>query len=117
MGWLEKHHAVRWPLIWHTPNEVKASIRHMQQRAKQGVKKGVVDIIDAGGPVNGFFEIKRIDHRPKPGGKIHRSYATKEQKEFLQAGSDAGHFCAICHGLDQFKLAYADFLEVVRLRS
>ena len=105
-SWLQKHHPDRWPLIWHTPNEAKASPQHMQMRAKQGVKAGVPDIIDAGGPVNGFFELKRLDPR--------KSALSSEQRDFLQAAADRGHFAAVCYGFEAFKLAYADFLEMIK---
>lgn len=108
MGWLEKNYPERWPLIWHTPNETRASPQHMQMRRKEGVKAGISDIIDAAGPIIGLFELKRLDSS--------KSRLSKEQREFLQAGDDAGHFCAVCYGFEQFKLAYADFLALIEKR-
>lgn len=107
-SWLEFNHPDRWPLIFHSPNETKATAHYMQKRQKMGVKPGVPDIIDAGGVV-GLFELKRLDRT--------QSKVSKEQKEFLQAGADAGHFVAVCYGFEQFKRAYADYLEVVRQKS
>lgn len=113
MGWIQKNHPDRWPLVWHTANEVKASAKHMQDREKAGVKAGVPDIVDAGGPINGFFELKRLHHRPAPGKPIRRSYPTKAQREFLAEAAARGHFAAICYGFDQFKKAYADYLKFI----
>lgn len=108
MGWLEKNHPDRWPLILHVPNETRASPQHMQMRAKEGVKAGVSDILDFG-LIRGAFELKRCDRT--------KSRLTKEQREFLQAVADSGGFAAVCYGFEQFKLAYADFLEFVRARG
>lgn len=104
MGWLERNSPERWPLIFHCPNEVKASPQYMQRRAKEGVKPGVSDIIDFG-QVRGAFELKRLDGR--------KSKPTKDQLAFLQSVADSGGFAAVCWGFDQFKLAYADFLVFV----
>lgn len=106
MGWLEVNHPDRWPLIWHTPSETKASPQHMQMRAKEGVKPGVPDIIDAGA-VRGFFEMKRLDSS--------KSRLTKDQRAFLQAAADSGAFAAVCYGFEAFKQAYSDYLGFVRL--
>lgn len=107
-SWLEFNHPGRWPLIFHSPNETKATAHYMQKRQKMGVKPGVPDIIDVGGVV-GLFELKRLDRT--------QSKVSKEQKEFLQAGADAGHFVAVCYGFEQFKRAYADYLEFVLQKS
>lgn len=108
MGWLEKHFPERWPLIWHTPGETRASPQHMQMRAKEGVKAGVSDIVDFG-LVRGAFELKRCDRT--------KCKVSAEQRAFLRAVDDSGGFSAICYGFEQFKLAYADFLEFVRERG
>lgn len=108
ISWLKAIHPDRWPLIFHCPGETKASPQHMQMRAKEGVKPGPPDIIDLGGIV-GLFELKRLDRT--------KSSVSKDQKEFLLNGSNAGHFAAICYGFEQFKLAYADYLEFVRERG
>ena len=105
MGWLEKNHPERWPLIFHCPGETKARPQHMQMRRKEGVRPGVPDIIDLGGPVNGLFEMKRLDAR--------KSKLSKEQREFLELAAYKGHFCAVCCGFEAFKQAYADFLQFV----
>lgn len=106
MGWLEFNHPDRWSLIWHTPNEVKASPQYMQKRQKMGVKPGVGDIIDFG-RIRGAFELKRLDKS--------KCKVSKDQREFLQAVDDSGGFAAIVYGFSEFKLAYADYLEFVRL--
>lgn len=108
MGWLEFNHPERWPLIWHTPNETKATASYMQKRQKMGVKAGVGDIIDFG-RIRGAFELKRLDKS--------KCKVSKDQREFLQATDDSGGFAAIVYGFEQFKLAYADYLEFVRLSS
>lgn len=108
MGWLEKNHPDRWPLIFHVPNETRGSAQHMQMRAKEGVRPGVADIIDFG-LVRGAFELKRLDRT--------KSRVSADQRAFLQATADSGGFAAICYGFEAFKLAYADFLEFVRLRG
>lgn len=107
MGWLEKHHPDRWKLIFHCPNEVKASAQYMQMRKKEGVKAGVSDIIDFG-QIRGAFELKRLDRT--------KSRVTKEQREFLQEVADTGGFAAICYGFDEFKKAYADYLKFIACR-
>lgn len=108
VSWLKYHHPGRWPLIFHVPNETKAKAQYMQMRAKEGVKPGPPDLIDLGGIV-GLFELKRMDRT--------KSSVSKEQKEFLLNGSNAGHFSAICYGFSEFKLAYADYLEFIRNNS
>lgn len=106
MSWLQFNHPDRWPLCFHVANEIKASPQYMQKRQKMGVKSGVSDIIDFG-RIRGAFELKRLD---KSKCKI-----SKDQQEFLQAVDDSGGFAAIVYGFSEFKLAYADYLEFVRL--
>lgn len=108
ISWLAFNYPERFPLIFHCPGETKAKAQYMQMRAKEGVKPGPPDIIDLGGVV-GLFEMKRLDRT--------KSKVSKEQKTFLQAGADAGHFVAICYGFAQFKLAYADYLVFVAENS
>lgn len=105
MGWLEKQYPDRWPLIYHVPNETRASPQHMQMRRKEGVKAGVPDIIDANGPVTGFFEMKRQDSS--------KSRLSPDQRAFLELAAEKGHFCAVCYGFESFKQAYADFLALI----
>ena len=105
MGWLQKNHPDRWPLIFHCPNETRANVQHMQMRAKEGVKPGIPDIIDPNNFRCGFFELKRLDST--------KSRPSKDQIEFLERAAAAGHFTAICYGYEQFKIAYADFLRFV----
>ncbi|MNY58980.1 hypothetical protein D3C86_1953790 [compost metagenome] len=71
-----------------------------------GVKAGVGDIIDFG-RIRGAFELKRLDKS--------KCKVSKDQRDFLQATDDSGGFAAIVYGYEQFKLAYADYLEFVRL--
>ncbi|WP_288080645.1 VRR-NUC domain-containing protein [Pseudomonas sp.] len=106
ISWLEVNHPDRWPLIFHCPNESRGTPLHMQMRAKEGVKPGVPDIIDAGA-VRGFFELKRLDSS--------KSRLSPAQREFLQAAADSGAFAAVCYGFEAFKQAYGDYLEFVRL--
>lgn len=108
ISWLKHNHPGRWPLIFHPANETHGKGNHHVIREKEGVKSGPPDIIDLGGVV-GLFELKRRDRT--------KSKVSKEQRAFLQAGADSGHFAAICYGFEQFKLAYADYLEFVRLHS
>lgn len=108
ISWLAFNYPERFPLIFHSPNETKAKAQHMQMRAKEGVKAGVPDIIDLGRVV-GLFELKRLDRT--------KSTASKDQKAFLQAAADAGHFAAICYGFECFKLAYADYLAFITKNS
>ena len=104
ISWLSFNYPERFPLIFHCPGETKASPQHMQMRAKEGVKAGPPDIIDLGGIV-GLFELKRLDRT--------KSKVSKEQKEFLRAGAEQGHFAVICYGFEQFKAAYLDYLVLV----
>lgn len=104
ISWLKHNYPDRWPLIFHCPGETKASPQHMQMRAKEGVKAGPPDIIDLDGIV-GLFELKRLDRT--------KSKVSKEQKEFLLAGAERGHFAVICYGFEQFKAAYLDYLAIV----
>lgn len=101
-SWLQFNHPDRWPLIWHTPNEQKATANYMQKRQKMGVKPGVSDIIDFG-VVRGAFELKRMDKS--------KCSVSKEQREFLTAVDESGGFAAIVYGFQEFKRAYADYLE------
>lgn len=102
MGWLQKNHPDRWPLIWHTPGETKASPQHMAMRKKEGVKAGIADVIDFG-LVRGAFELKRRDKT--------KSKVSKDQIEFLEAVDASGGFAAICYSFEQFMLAYSDYLS------
>ena len=106
ISWLAFNYPERFPLIFHCPGETKASPQHMQMRAKEGVRAGVPDIIDLGSVV-GLFELKRLDRT--------KSRLSKDQGRFLEAADDAGHFVAICYGFSEFRRAYADYLEFVRL--
>lgn len=106
ISWLAFNYPDRFPLIFHCPGETKASPQYMQMRSKEGVRAGVPDIIDLGGIV-GLFELKRLDRT--------KSKISKDQLGFLNRGSMAGHFAAICYGYEQFKVAYADYLEFVHL--
>lgn len=108
MGWLEYNHPDRWPLCWHTPNEVKANPQYMQKRQKMGVKPGVADIIDFG-VIRGAFELKRMDKS--------KCTVSTDQRAFLKAVDESGGFAAIVYGFEQFKLAYADYLQFVRDNS
>lgn len=103
-SWLQFNHSDRWPLIWHTPNETRATASYMQKRQKMGVKSGVSDIIDFG-LIRGAFELKRLDKS--------KCKVSKEQREFLQATDDTGGFAAIVYGFPEFKRAYADYLIFV----
>jgi hypothetical protein len=107
-SWLQYNYPDRWQLIWHTPNETKATASYMQKRQKMGVKSGVSDIIDFG-LVRGAFELKRLDKS--------KCKVSKDQREFLAAVDASGGFAAIVYGFEQFKLAYADYLKFVRLRG
>ena len=102
MGWLEKNHPERWPLIWHTPGETKASPQHMAMRKKEGVRAGIADVIDFGA-VRGAFELKRRDRT--------KSKVSKEQIAHLEAVDASGGFAAICYSFEQFLLAYSEFLD------
>ena len=102
MGWLEKNYPDRWPLIWHTPGETKASPQHMAMRKKEGVKAGIADVIDFGA-VRGAFELKRRDRT--------KSKVSKEQMAFLEAVDASGGFAAIVYGFPQMMLAYSDYLR------
>lgn len=108
ISWLKYHYPDRWPLIFHPANETHGKGNHHVIREKEGVKSGPPDIIDIGSVV-GLFELKRLDRT--------KSKISKEQLGFMNRGSMAGHFAAICYGFEQFKLAYADYLEFVRANS
>lgn len=107
-SWLQFNHPDRWPLIFHVANETKATAHYMQKRQKMGVSPGVADIIDFGA-VRGAFELKRLDKS--------QCSVSKDQRAFLAATDETGGFAAICYGFAEFKLAYADYLEFVRLKS
>lgn len=102
MGYLEKHHPDRWPLIWHTPGEVKAKPQYMAVRRKCGVKAGISDIIDFG-EIRGAFELKRRDRT--------KSRVSKDQIAFLESVDASGGFAAIVYGFDQMMLAYSQFID------
>lgn len=108
MGWLEKNHPDRWPLIWHTPGETKANPQHMAMRKKEGVKAGIADVIDFGA-IRGAFELKRRDRT--------KSKVSKEQIAHLEAVAASGGFAAICYSFEQFMLAYSEFLDYCSSQS
>lgn len=101
MGYLEKHHPDRWPLIFHYPAETKAKAQYMAIRRKLGVKSGIPDIIDFGS-IRGAFELKRQDRT--------KSKVSKEQMAFLEAVDASGGFAAIVYGFPQMMLAYSEYL-------
>lgn len=104
MSWLSVHHADRWPLIFHCPNESRGTAAHHAIRQKEGVRAGVPDILDLGAPLIGAFEMKRLNSQI--------SRPTKEQLDFL-AGIDAGGgFAAIVYGAENFKLAYTAYVAL-----
>lgn len=102
MSWLELHYPERWPLIFHAANETKGTAQHMVMRRRMGVKPGVSDIIDIGGPV-GAFELKRQDRT--------RSSVSAAQRDFLTANALAGGFSAVCYGYECFRLAFIDYVS------
>lgn len=104
MGWVEKHHPNRWPLVFHYPAETKAKPQYMAVRKKCGVKSGISDIIDFGA-IRGAFELKRRDRT--------KSKVSKDQLEFLESVDASGGFAAICYSADQFMLAYSDYLKYI----
>ena len=108
MGWVEKNHPDRWPLVFHYPAEVKAKPQYMAIRKKCGVKAGVSDIIDFG-EIRGAFELKCRDKT--------KSKVSKEQLEFLESVDASGGFAAIVYGYQQFLLAYSDYLAIVNSDS
>jgi len=108
ISWLKHNYPDRWPLIFHVPNETHGKGNHHLIREKEGVKAGPPDIIDLG-RVTGLFELKRRDRT--------KSKIGKEQRDFLQAGVNAGHFAAIAYGFEQFKVAYADYLQFIHNNS
>lgn len=101
-GWLEKNHPCDWEVAFHVPNEIKASPQYMAKRRKKGVKPGPSDWIIAKNPV-GAFEMKRLDKT--------KSRVSKDQTVFLSGVAASGGFAAICYGAEQFKLAYADYIN------
>lgn len=101
-GWLEKNHPEDWPLALHVPNEVKAKPQYMAKRKKMGVKPGPSDWLIMRTPP-GAFELKRRDRT--------KSKTSKDQREFLDAVAASGGFAAICYGAEEFKLAYADYIN------
>jgi hypothetical protein len=102
MGWLEKNHPDRWPLIFHYPAETKAKAQYMAIRRKCGVKAGISDIIDFG-EIRGAFELKRQDRT--------KSSVSKEQRAFLESVDVSGGFAAIVFGYSSFLLAYSDYIN------
>lgn len=112
MDWVKLHHPDRAPLVFHVPNESKGKVQHQVIRKRQGVLKGVVDIVDVGGTDIwrcGIFEMKRLDSE--------QCSISKEQKKFMAAAAEKGCFVAVCYGRDQFILAYLDFLSLSPLQS
>lgn len=107
ISWVKHNHPDRWPLVFHPSNETRGTASHMQMRSKMGVSAGVSDIIDFGA-IRGAFELKRLDRT--------QSRVTKEQRAFLQCVADTGGFAAICYGFQEFKKAYADYLEFIACR-
>lgn len=111
MNWLAKNYPERFDLCFHCANEVKANAQYMQKRAQIGVKSGVPDIVDVNGRITGFFELKKVPYRDEKG-RINRNTVSKSQREFLEKASKKGHFCAVCYGFEQFKVAYLEFLAL-----
>lgn len=104
MSWLSVHHADRYELVCHVPNESRGTAMHYAMRAKEGVKAGIPDILDLGGPILGMFEMKRLDRT--------KSSVSPDQKRILGAAAASGAFVAICYGAENFKLAYTAYVAL-----
>jgi hypothetical protein len=105
MNWLKEYWPEFWALSFHVPNESRGTPKHHEIRAKEGVKPGVYDIVCLK-PWKGYpyavFEMKRRDRT--------KSVISRDQKAFGFECESAGGFVAVCYGVEQFKLAFMDYV-------
>lgn len=87
----------------HIPNEGKRSVRAALALKRQGMRKGVSDILLCAhsGEWHGLWiELKRR------GGAV-----SSEQREFLAAMRDCGYDGAVCYGWEQARDMIVDYLD------
>lgn len=91
-------------LMYHIPNGGKRDVTTAKRLKAEGTKAGVPDIHL---PVarNGFHGLY-IEMKKQKGGKL-----SKDQKEWLKALSDQGHYVAVCKGCDAAIEVIKDYLE------
>lgn len=95
-------------LMYHIPNEGKRS-RFTGARMKEaGLKSGVPDIhlpVARGGYIGLYIENKYGKNKP-----------TQNQKTWLRALRDAGHFTAVCYGWEQAKKLIEEYLSLPKTK-
>lgn len=85
-----QHPELKW--IHHCPNGGKRQTREAVRLKKQGVKSGVPDLnlpIPKGAYAGLYIEMKYNTGSIEP-----------EQKEWIKAMKEAGHFACVCYGFD-----------------
>lgn len=81
-------------LMYHIPNEGKRSRTGGQRAVAEGLKSGVPDIclpVARGGAHGLYIEMKRQQG----------SYATKKQREWIEALREQGYRAEVCRGFDE----------------
>lgn len=94
------------PLMFHVPNERKATVQAQMRLNQQGVKKGVSDYIiltPSNGHPYAVIELKRQDWS--------KSSLSKEQRDFLSAAMQQGAFAAVAYGWEAAIHAVNDYLD------
>lgn len=95
-------------LIFHVPNERKASVQAQMRLNNAGVKSGVSDYIilqPAGGYNFAVIELKRNDWS--------KSRLSTEQKAFLLSAQKKGGFAAVAYGCDAAITAVYTYLGLI----
>lgn len=104
IAWIREHYPDHAKLTFHPVNEGSQTAYYRTDLVKQGMLKGVPDIVclkRSGSYPYALFELKRCQ----------KSYPSKEQKQFLQEAEQEGAFVAVCNGFDAFKSAWLDYLN------
>ena len=104
-NWLHWAHRDVYELAFHIPNGGQRHKAVAAKMKKEGVKKGVPDIMIAlpkGDWAGLFIEFKAA--RP------HSASVSKEQKQWLEKLRQSGYLAVVCRGVEEAKKAVEDYL-------
>jgi len=105
---LREHYPQYAPLSFHPTNEGQIPVQYRVDLIKQGLLKGVSDIVVMKSSSNfpaGMLEMKRAS--------VKMSTAiSSEQRQILQLAEMDGKFACVCYGAEAFKKAFEDYLGI-----
>lgn len=104
IAWIREHYPEHAKLTFHPVNEGQHKAYHRVDLVKQGMLKGVSDIVCLKGSVRWPFAVIELK-------RCQRGSLSKEQRAFLVEAEAEGAFVAVCNGFDAFKQAWSDYLK------